>query len=281
MLPRMSWKVPLAFVLLVASTLGCEAGKPPRAPTPGVPHLEVMTFNVNYGLAGDEQTIRAITEADADVVFLQETNEAWERALRRELSDVYPHMQFRHCCLAGGLAVLSRHAFEERAYIEPVSSPEGDGWFPAWVVVIDSPLGPLQVLNVHLHPPLSDSGSVVSGYFSTPPIREEEISRFYQHLDHELPTLVVGDFNEGASGRAVVFLEERGYRSGLEQFDTPQDTWRWQTSIGGVSTQLDHIVHDETLEPLSVRVIPLGRSDHLPVYGVFERRAAPAPTGVE
>lgn len=267
----------LALALFALCLVGCSSGKLPRAPTPGVPHLEVLTYNVNYGLAGDEETLRAIAHADADIVFLQETNEEWERALRRRLSEAYPHMEFRHCCLAGGLAVLSRHPFEERAYVEPVTSPEGDGWFPAWVVVVDSPLGPLQVLNVHLHPPVSDSGSVVSGYFSTPPIRREEIARFYQHLDPALPTLVVGDFNEGPGGRAVVFLERRGFQSGLEQFDTEQDTWRWQTSLGSVSTQLDHIVHDPRLEPLEVRVIPLGRSDHLPVFGVFERTAAPAP----
>ena len=259
-------KLVRAFCLGIGIFLfGCATYIAPRAPNGTTPHLVVMTYNVNFGLAGDPATIDAIKQGDADVIFLQETNEAWEAALRSGLSERYPHMQFRHCCNAGGLAILSKYPFEDKAYVDPV----GDGWFPAWVVVVDSPLGEVQVLNVHLRPPLSDSGSVVSGYFSTPPIREKEIKRFHEELDPALPTLVVGDFNE-SGGDALSFLEERGMISGLKRFDTPQDTWRWNTSIGEVGSQLDHIVHDKRLQPLNVRVLKAGRSDHLPVLGTFQ-----------
>ncbi len=254
------------FLAIALLLIGCARPiRPVRQPSPERPHLTVMTYNVNYGLAGDDETLAAIRRGGADIVLLQETTAAWEAELRRELGSSYSHVAFRHSAGAGGLGVLSKHPFEERDYLPPEA-----GWFPAWRLVFDSPLGKLQVLNLHLRPPVSDGGSVLSGYFSTPPIRESEMAQFHASLEPGLPTLVVGDFNEGSGGRAIVYLAERGFRSALPEFEGPQDTWRWQTSVGTVRSQLDHIVYDERLEPLEVKVLPYGRSDHLPVIGVFE-----------
>jgi len=266
-----------AFLAVVSSLVvhaaGCSAPKQvARVPTDERAHVKVMTYNVNYGLAGDPDTLAAIGEPWADIVLLQETTEVWEAAIVAALGERYPHRAFRHCCGAGGLAVLSRYPWTEEEVLEPES-----GWFPAWRLVVDTPLGPLQILNVHLRPPVSDSGSVVSGYFSTPPIREQEMAGFAAALDPDLPTLVVGDFNENDSGRAIAVLRAAGFATALPKFDVPQRTWRWTTSMGTVTSQLDHIVHDPRLEPLDVRALPLGRSDHLPVVGIFElERRQPA-----
>jgi endonuclease/exonuclease/phosphatase (EEP) superfamily protein YafD len=233
-----------------------------------------MTYNVNYGLEGDPAGVAVLADGWADMVLLQETTPTWERHLRSALGHVYPHMAFRHCCGAGGLAALSKHPFEERDYL-----PARAGWFPAWRLVFDSHLGPLQVLVVHLRPQISDTGSVLSGYFTTPAIREREIREHFGALDPSLPTLVAGDFNEGPGGRALVFLKDRGLRSALGEFDTPQDTWRWPTSLGAVEMQLDHLAYDERLEPLDVQVRPVGRSDHWPVAGVFALRVGQGEHG--
>jgi endonuclease/exonuclease/phosphatase (EEP) superfamily protein YafD len=247
-----------------------SAPRSTEAPSPAVvaergPTLELVTYNVNYGLAGDPSSLAAIAAPDADVVLLQETNEAWQKAIEAKLRERYPHRRFDHCCLAGGLALLSKHPIVESELLE------ARDWFPALRAVIDTPLGKIQLLNVHLRPQMSESGSVVSGYFTTPPIREREIAAYHAELTPGLPTLVAGDFNEGASGRAIVYLGDRGYRSALPDFAGSAATWRWRTSIGTVATQLDHIVHDARLEPLDVRVLARGRSDHLPVVAVFRR----------
>ena len=225
---------------------------------------------MNYGLEGDAETLAAIARAHADIVLLQETTPAWEQALRTRFAGRYPQMAFRHAGGAGGLAVLSRWPFEERDY-----EPSEAGWFPAWRLVADSPLGPLQLLDVHLRPPVSEGGSVVGGYFSTPPVRRAEMEQFVRLLEPDLPTLVAGDFNEGRSGGAVEVLVERGFRDTLPAFDVPPGTWRWSTSLGTVSAELDHIVHGPGLVPVDARPLPLGRSDHLPVYAVFVRRPPP------
>lgn len=228
-----------------------------------------MTFNVNFGIAGDSSTIAGMRESGADLVLLQETTESWERVIRKELADVYAYMDFRHCCGAGGLAILSKGALLENRYFEARS--EKNGWFPAWSHVVQTPIGKVQALNVHLRPPLSESGSVLSGYFSTPSVREDEIEAFFAKLDEKLPTIIAGDFNEGSDGKAIQFLRKRGLRSALPEFQPSANTWRWQTSVGTVHSQLDHITYAPQLVPLNAAVIKTGRSDHWPVIATFRR----------
>ena len=65
----------------------------------------------------------------------------------------------------------------------------------------------------------------------------------------------------------------RGLESALPEFDRGAKTWRWQTSVGRVSSTLDHVVYDGTLEPVDARVLDVGRSDHLPVIVTLVRRS--------
>jgi endonuclease/exonuclease/phosphatase family metal-dependent hydrolase len=261
--------LPLFFVV----SLGCTEtrGAPSTAappPVSGSPSLRLMTYNVNYGIAGDGETIAAIADEDADVVLLQETTEAWEASLAAALGGRYPHRAFRHCCGAGGLGILSKHPFDEREYLAP---PEG-GWFPAWRLVVHTEPGPLQVLNVHLRPQLSESGSFLGGVFTTPPIRRAEIETYFPALDRGLPTVIAGDFNENGRGRAIRFLEDQGMRSAVPAASGATPTWRWQTSLGEIREQLDHVVIDRRLEAVDVRVVERGRSDHMPVVATIRLR---------
>ncbi len=255
-----------SLLLSFCCWLSCTGqARTPVQPEAGTVHLEVMTYNLNYGLAGDTAGIEAIAAVNADIVFLQETTADWERALRKQLGNRYPHVAFRHCCGAGGLGVLSKLPFVEHDYVQSTA-----GWFPAWRLIVQSPLGALQVLQLHLRPQVSDSGSVISGYFQTPAIRRAEIEQFHPLLDPDLPTLVVGDLNENHHGRAVAFLKQKGFRSALSEFPGSQQTWRWTTSLGTVRAELDHLLYDDRLEPLEVKVVDAGRSDHLPVVGTFQ-----------
>jgi endonuclease/exonuclease/phosphatase (EEP) superfamily protein YafD len=244
----------------LAVFVGCAASDQPVANPPAEePTLRVLTYNVNYGLASDADTLGAIGVADADVVVLQETTPEWEVAIRERLSASYPQMLFHHSRGAGGLAVLARFPVHSREVIDAPS-----GWFPAWRLVVDGPLGPVQLLAVHLRPPVSESGSVVSGYFTTQPIREQEISAYLERLEPGLPTIIAGDFNE-RDGRAMEVLRQHGFRSSVSELHGRHPTWRWQTSLGQVRAQLDHVVHDELLLPRRAEIIDAGRSDHLPV----------------
>jgi endonuclease/exonuclease/phosphatase (EEP) superfamily protein YafD len=261
---RVSRVPPLPTLLLVAA-LACTP-RPARTPQPAGPgpSLRVMTYNVNYGIAGDAETIALIRDSHADVVFLQETSAGWQQALDAAVAGVYPQRAFHHWAGAGGLGVLSRVPIEDGGLL----LPEGEGWFPGWRLVVRTSFGPVQVLSVHLHPPVSEGGSFVAGYFTTASTREAEIARFYAHLDPALPTLVVGDFNE-ADGRAVRYLTARGLRSALPEFHPKAITWTWPTSVMTLRDRLDHVFYDARLEPLSAEVLAHGQSDHFPIVAVL------------
>lgn len=257
----------LACLLLTCTLAACAAGptRTARVPEPGEAHLKVMTYNVNYGMASDEATIRAVGAGDADIILLQETTPTWEANLRAAFAVDYPHMVFHHSRGAGGLAVLSRFPLESEVL------EANAGWFPAMKVYADTPLGRLQCLSVHLHPPVSDTGSVVSGYFSTGSVRGEEMRGFAAALDPDVPTIVAGDFNEG-SGAALDHMAGRGFVQAAPLFlGEGVPTWRWDTSVGKVETTLDHVLF-QGLEPIDARVLGSGRSDHLPMIVTFTQQ---------
>lgn len=228
------------------------------------PRWRVLSFNINFGVGHDPSNPAAIAEADADLVLLQETTDQSEQIFREQLSERYPHILFRQCCNAGGLGVMSKHPILQEDYFEATV-----GWFPAWRVVVETPLGPVQALNVHLRPPMSDGGSWVAGYFSTRDVRRDEMVDFWALMDPKLPTVVAGDFNENAEGKAVRFLAEQGLRSALPQVEPRAKTWRWHTRMGKIRAMLDHVVYSDALGLHEARVLDRGTSDHLPLLVVL------------
>ncbi len=253
---------------MTALSAGCSTRQQPRSPAPGRSALRLVTYNVNYGIPGDGPTIRALAHARGDIVLLQETNPAWQDALTTALGARYPHSFFEHRGAAGGIAVMSALPIEDVEVLEPTAQ---GSWFPALRVVVRTDKGPLQLMGLHLRPQISNSGSVVSGYLFTPSVREAEVRGFAQQLDPKLATVVAGDFNESSSGSATDLLREQGFADVLAKFQPGADTWRWNTSLGEVSSGLDRVlVRGDGFMPINAQVMKAGRSDHLPVIVDFE-----------
>lgn len=251
--------------LLCVTTLcaACSTSQEPRAPAPNRSALRVVTYNVNYGIPGDVPTMQALADAKGDIVLLQETNAAWQAALTAALGARYPHTFFEHRGAAGGIGVMSALPIEDVQVLEPTA--EGS-WFPALRVVVRTLKGPLQLMGLHLRPQVSNSGSVVSGYLFTPSVREAEIRGFTKALAPGLPTIVAGDFNESSSGAATTVLHDQGFVDALAAFQPGADTWRWNTSLGEVSSGLDRVlIRAKNIQPINAQVMMAGRSDHLPV----------------
>lgn len=258
----------LCMLLCTLSVSACGAASEEPAPKLTQPgQLSVLSYNVNFGLPGDRATMAMIRAADADLVLLQETNADWAQALRAEFSENYAHIDFRHCCRAGGLAVMARFPVTHGEYI-----PAPSGWFPAWRLIAHTPLGDIQLLDVHLHPPVTEGGSWVLGQFTTSGIRLSEIKEFVKHLDSAVPTIIAGDFNEGQTGPSLQFLDTRGFRNAVAEFQPDAPTWRWQTRLGVLRAQLDHILYSPGLGATSARILQGGSSDHLPVLVVLRGR---------
>ncbi|MEO1272558.1 MAG: endonuclease/exonuclease/phosphatase family protein, partial [Myxococcota bacterium] len=218
----------LSVLLLVWAGVGCTSApeRVAQVPKPGTPHLKVMTYNLNYGLVGDRATVEAIGAADADVVCLQETTPAWEAVIQERYGDHYPYMAFEEGPGAGGLGVLSKVPLSGSRRVEGLR-----GWFPAWRVVAATPLGPVQLLMVHLRPPMSDDGSMVKGYLQSDTIHHEEITTFAAALEPKMATVVLGDFNEEPGDAALAWLEQQGFANALPAYQPGAQTWRWSTSL--------------------------------------------------
>ncbi|MDP2307755.1 MAG: endonuclease/exonuclease/phosphatase family protein [Pseudomonadota bacterium] len=249
---------------LVVLLLALAACAPPRAaPLPPGPGVSVLTYNVNFERF-DPATVEAIAAVDADVVFLQETTREWEIAIRARLARVYPTMEFRHHDPDGGQAVLARGAV---ATHDRRTSPVGS--FPAWCVVVDTAVGPLQVLHVHLHPPLDERG-LISGYFTTGGLRRAEMEDYLGCFSTP-PDLIVGDFNE-EEGDAVDLIAAQGLLDAAAAFPPPRRTWEWDHWSGQLVGRPDHVFHAAALVAASVAVREAGASDHRPLTVELRRR---------
>jgi endonuclease/exonuclease/phosphatase (EEP) superfamily protein YafD len=230
--------------------------------------MRVMTYNVNYANPDPQSALDAIEKADADVVLLQEITASWQHALEKRFKKQYPHQVYRlHARSPGGLAVLSKHAILAE---ETLPSPE-KGWFFAGRLEIDSPLGKVQILNVHLRPAI-DNGSWIKGFITTPPLRLREIESYWKKIAHDLPTIVAGDFNEDPTGSAVAFLEAKGLKRAET---TGPTTWHYEVAHRGIKADvlkmnIDHVMVDERLTTKDGTVLDAGASDHRPVIVTIE-----------
>ena len=227
----------------------------------------LMTYNLNYANPDPDSSLDAIAKADADVVLLQEITDAWKTRLDTRFAKQYPHRSF-HTGRAGGLAVLSKHAIRE----DDLWSPPSGGYFPAERLRIDTPLGDVQILHVHLRPNI-DRGSWVLGWKTTPPIRRKEIEAYWAKLATGVPTIVAGDFNELPDGSAVAFLAGKG----LARIATSGPrTWHHVLDVAGkkvegLTADIDHVVVDATFVAKTATVLDAGASDHRPVVVTLER----------
>jgi endonuclease/exonuclease/phosphatase (EEP) superfamily protein YafD len=260
-----------ALSLGAANEVGALSSTRTRAPLDGPTDLTVATYNVNFGVAGDASTLDAMGATDADVLLLQETNERWEIAIRQRFYRSFPHMRFGHPerMPAGGLAVLSRYPFEVTD-----RSPSDGGFFFAWRVVVHTPSGPVQMLNVHLRPQVTDDGSFLRGRFTTGPLRLRELTAHARTLTNDAPTLVAGDFNESEDGAAVRSMLARGMRSALREFAPRDTTWRWPLGPITLRQRFDHVLYQSSaFECVHARAMHAGQSDHVPVVVRLRRRS--------
>jgi endonuclease/exonuclease/phosphatase family metal-dependent hydrolase len=259
---------PLFGFLLSAALCLCFAGCRSVRPTETAigPHFKLLTYNVNWGGPRPDLAADIIRNSGADIVCLQETTPEWAQYLRQTLGDKYSFTEFRDSRLrsGGGLGFLSKVPAHQVAYI-----PSDTGWFDGWIMAFDTANGPVQVLNVHLHPPVTDRGSWVAGYLTTRDDRLAEIERFFARRDPKQPTLVAGDFNDGENSPAVQWLEKNKMANALPQFDHYTKTWEWKTSGITLSRRMDHILYSPELHCSSAQVLRAGASDHFPVQAVF------------
>jgi endonuclease/exonuclease/phosphatase family metal-dependent hydrolase len=226
--------------------------------------ISVVTYNVNYHFI-NKDIVNILDSIDADIVCLQETNAEWETIIKNGLSRKYPFIDFKHRGISGGFATLSKYPIIKNEYIK-----NKVGWFSAWSIIIKKKQDSIQILNTHLKPPLTRKGLIGwNAYFKASEVHIKELESFSNELTPNLPTIVLGDFNENDKGKTMKWLKTKGFNDALSQFDKRSKTWRFVLLRG----RYDHLVYNNKLNCINAKVYKLGKSDHFPVLGVFEIKA--------
>ena len=257
----------LLFLLSSLVLASCSSLPEPQM-NPVEPHLKVVTYNVNWGGNKADLVARYLIESDADIIFLQETHKAWEKYLKHFLAAKYPHAEFKHSRGAGGIAFFSKYPLHDVKLIKPQA-----GWFPGLKARVETKLGAIQLLNVHLKPPLSDTGSVsLSAYYQTQFIHKAELKELLAEFDPEQPLIIAGDFNENEDKAGIQSVMKRGFESALLNFDDESPTWKWNLSYGlSWSDRYDHLIYNKFLRCTGAQVKDIPASDHFPVMAVFTK----------
>ncbi|MFG0329344.1 MAG: endonuclease/exonuclease/phosphatase family protein [Phycisphaerales bacterium] len=245
-----------------------------RAPDASPPlRFTVATWNIHRLMPGAKATRDRLLALDADFIALQETTPAWEAFLRPAVDERFAHVEFRHWVRAGGLAILARRPFETIAYIESAA-----GKYPAWLVEARTPLGPVDVAVVHLHPPAGDDLDFsIWGWLTRGRDRALEMERLIEHRRPDRPTIVLGDFNETKRGRAMRRLVRAGFRNTAD-LDGHAPSWRLHPRAPFVGARLDHLMFSPRLACADSRVLDHAGSDHAPLHAAFTHASPSPPT---
>jgi endonuclease/exonuclease/phosphatase family metal-dependent hydrolase len=208
--------------------------------------------------------VKTIKQADADVVCLQETNEASAAYLRKHLKALYPNICFRGAPAAGGFGFLSKVPIRNLRYI-----PRKYGWFGAYVCSVKLEGRSVQIANVHLLPTLPKRGMSVAAFIrllaASEAVRLREIAHVCKNLSKKLPTIIAGDLNSLPNWQAPRYLAKAGYSDSV--VETREDhlkvvTWKWTWDGQDVALRLDYVFSDGDLEAVRSDIIPGGGSDH-------------------
>ena len=134
-------------------------------------------------------------------------------------------------------------------------------------------------MNVHLRPPLPDSGQPMPWTMQqTSPVRQNELKFILSNLlrnKNEIATIFLGDFNENDNYSAVQYLKKAEKLNDALQIHCPNDHTHWWILFGFYywKKRLDHVIYTPLLLNSTNCVVMKGYegngSDHLPVLTDF------------
>lgn len=262
------------LTLLSALATGCTQLREPDF-EPAEPNVKIVTYNVYWECSRTEDALAYLRANPVDIVLLQETHKRWERVLKPHLSHLYPHSAFEDWPrVGGGIAFLSRYPLTEVQLIQPAG-----GWFPALLARVDTPIGTVQLLNVHLKPAITERGNIgIKAYTTAGRIHLGELQGFLSAADPNLPLIIAGDFNENEKGKSIRWLTEQGFDNALWNFDRKSKTWtKPLIPLLTLKNRYDHIMLSPRLKCTGARVDRVRASDHMPVAAVIVKRRKPVP----
>lgn len=258
--PRLLWPLAGGTIFLSFAVLGmCAPWSALLDSKPGQSTLRVVTYNVDLGRSGLPELDRLIDEIRPDVVALQECSD--ELAPKFLADPAWRILRKRNLWLA------SRHPIEEE------QSVVDSGLLGYWGTIamrcrLETPLGRVHVVNVHLETPREGLDAILSGGLAgrsemqADIERRAKISALASRLAGEAPrTLVLGDFNMPADSSI--------YRRDWSRFTNAFSRAGW--GFGGskmtrwFSVRIDHALGSDDWQAVRAWLGPRLGSDHRPL----------------
>lgn len=246
MLLQRGSRLPVALVAVLVCTGWISASEPaPRAATTSLPHLTIASANLEVGKADLDALRRWADGRGADVLILQEVNEASARVIAQWTD--YPYQLVTHEEGPFGLAVLSRHALTDTEMLESIEQPLRYRTFVSWQ---GQRVG---ISAIHPMPPISPM------YHERRAQMLQEEARWASSVTS--PSIVAGDLNATPWSSAMRGVVPEGFRraTGL------QPTWPGILPV----IPIDHILTSEAWQIITSGVGPGIGSDHRPVIAVL------------
>ncbi|HMP73740.1 MAG TPA: hypothetical protein PKE55_10800 [Kiritimatiellia bacterium] len=215
--------------------------------------LRIVHWNTAHGIMGAEAILRTLAEDAPDMCLITEP----PRVSKMEEMAYYA-LGMKYIMTAGEMTFASHYPLRRGARMDL-----GAGL--AWSVVVETPHGPLEVVNVDMvsrpnlnrHRPLR----LLSGWIAS------------NRTGH--PLLVVGDFNTVRDSTALRPLRGQ-VRHAYEAAGTGWP-YSWPTLFPLYA--IDHLWFDEGIEPLHYRLKPTRFSDHKSQIFDFRMRRQPVGEG--
>jgi endonuclease/exonuclease/phosphatase (EEP) superfamily protein YafD len=230
-----------------------------------VPLLRLITLNALCRTRPMTAIVRAIRQADPDIVMLQEVLPGMAAALTEALRD-YPHRAIYPGGRAQGSAVFSRIpiAFDEKFLLSP------DGWYCQEIRVYWQGR-PMVLFNVHLMSPLRLRPRKGGIRFDST-TRSSEMRGLIERIQSikGCDVIVAGDFNmtdQSADYRAMHqhardAFRETGRGFGFTYPANSSQAKQLVERIAPPFLRLDHVFYQGRLRARSARVGSNGDSDH-------------------
>lgn len=221
-----------------------------QAPSASVSVLRLMTTNLLASNTEFESQVENIRTVGPDVVVLQEYSHRWEQVLSVSLSE-YPHRISESIDSPFGIAIYSKTPFlkSEVFYLHDKAPP-------SIAVVVDTPAGQVQIIGVHLEPPIGVA------LFDR---RNTQLQRLAQLVKTASePVIVAGDLN--ISPWSVHFqdlLHDGSLRDGRRGFGVLPT---WPGFFFPLQIPIDHILIGGSMSVTDIQTGLARGSDHLSLW---------------
>lgn len=216
-----------------------------------VPKLKIAHFNVLKFNNSKQQTIATILNSNADIVSVQETDEAWTSEIEDSVKKEYPFSVFFPsdvCCI--GISLLSKQPL----YNTNISFHGG----------LPNIEADLIFNNVVTHIITSHTAS---------PISRTNLNRRNTHLQDlsnhvakiDSPTIVIGDFNTVPwDNKLVNFQADTQLKDSRKKYEST-----FPSFLGTMGIPIDYIFHSKEISCISFSTLKIEGSDHLGIIGEY------------